>query len=250
MEKISLKKRSEQVKINLKKAGLTKDKVTLRVGAALDKSGSAEHLYKRGEFDSLMDRLLPVADNFDDNGEIDMWLFDNYSYEVEPATAKNYGGYIRDVIMKGKYANKWGGTSYSPVLQDIADFYFGDKKASAPQEKSSSFFGKLFSKKEESVQNPVVNSSEIPALVFFVTDGENNDKDQTQRLLESVKDKPIYWMMVGVGSPSSFRFIEKMADTYDNVGFLHFNNLDMTDDQLYDSILSGELTQWINKVGA
>lgn len=52
-------------------------------------------------------------------------------------------------------------------------------------------------------------------------------------------------MMVGIGNPAYFTFIEKMADKYPNVGFVNFNDLDMDDEDLYDAILDGELAKWI-----
>lgn len=232
--KLSLEKRTQTVKLSLEKSGVVKDKICLRVALALDKSGSAQSFYERGQFNELVDRLLPVAANMDDDGTIDTWLFHNRSFEVEPATPKNYGSYITNVIMKGKHRNDWGGTSYAPVIKDIHHHYFGT-------EEKKGFFGFGGGKKPVTADN-------TPALVFFITDGANDDKSATRQLLDSIKDEPVYWMTVGIGPEHSFGFLREIADTYDNVGFISFKDLDMSDEKLYDSILNGELAEWINKV--
>jgi len=254
MANINLTKRGENVKIQLAKHNL-REKVVLRVGTALDKSGSAQPFYLNGQMQEIVDRLLGVSYNFDDNGEVDTWIFHNDSRELPAASASSYGSYVNKEIMGVKRnADWWGGTSYAPVMRNIVDFYFpvaGKTSAPAPvAEKSKGLFGSLFGKKEEApvpAPAPVAASdaSKIPALVFFITDGVNDDKRQTEQVIRDSQDKDIYWMMVGIGDPDDFTFIEEMGDKYPNVGFVHFNNLDIDDEDMYDAILDGELTEWI-----
>lgn len=240
MSKITLEKQSEKVKIQLSKHNV-REKIVLRVGSCLDKSGSAEPFYKStnkkpdSDMETLIGRLLAVADNFDDNGEIDSWIFSDDVIEMPPANASNYGSYVKDVIMGGKYKNWWQGTSYAPAINEITDFYFPNTVT-----KVKGFFGSIFGGKKEET-----TSKDIPALVFFVTDGANNDQAEAEKAIIAGQDKDIYWMMVGIGNPAYFSFIKEMADKYPNVGFVNFNNLDMDDEDLYDAILDGELAKWI-----
>jgi hypothetical protein len=234
MTKLSLEKRTENVKLSLEKAGVQRKDICVRVGLALDKSGSAEIFYHNGQFEELVDRLLPVSANMDDDGTIDTWLFHNESMEVGPATPKNYGSFISKEVMQGKYRSDWGGTEYAPVMKDIHHFYFG-------YEQKRSFFGFGGGKK-------AVTDSNIPALVFFITDGANSDHSETIKLLDSIKDEPVYWMTVGVGREDQFTFLKQIASRYDNVGFVNFSNLNISDDEMYNAILDGELAEWINKV--
>lgn len=244
-EKVSLKKRSEAVKVSLKKSGVVKEKIILRVAAALDRSGSMGGNFISGKVSELVDRLLPVADQFDDNGEIDMWAFNTESVELPPATPANYGGYVEKEL-RGLQIQ--GGTSYSPVIEDIAHHYFGEEESTVTQ-KASGFFGKLFGKSTQTTETRPVTESDIPALVFFITDGANGDEGRTRQTMQRLKDEKVYWMMVGIGSDASeFRFIQSLAQEYENVGFIHFKSLDLTDEQIYDSIINGELATWINKV--
>lgn len=227
-DKISLQKRSESVKISLKKAGVVREKVCLRVACALDISGSMDHNFRSGKVTELVDRLLPVSANMDDNGEIDMWLFNTSSKEAPAATPANYGDYVGSAV-KASVCN--GGTNYAPVIKDIHHHYFG-------VEEKKGFFG--FGSKSK----PVTDSN-TPSLVFFITDGANGDVSEAARLMESIKDEPVYWMMVGLGH-ERFTFLREMADKYDNVGFITFNSLDMSDETMYDAIINGELAEWIN----
>lgn len=231
---LSLEKRTETVKLSLEKAGVQRADICLRVALALDKSGSAESFYRNGQFEDLVDRLLPVSANMDDDGTIDTWLFHNTSMEVGPATPKNYGSFISKEIMQGKYRNDWGGTEYAPVMRDIHHFYFG-------VEEKKGFFGFGGGKKP-------VTDSDTPALVFFITDGANSDRSATIKLLDSIKDEPVYWMTVGVGPAHQFGFLKEIADRYDNVGFVNFANLNISDEDMYNAIIDGELAEWINKV--
>lgn len=247
-EKVSLKKRSDAVKVSLKKSGVAKEKVTLRVGCALDISGSMQGNFASGRVSDLVDRLLPVADQFDDNGEIDMWAFNTSSRELPPATPANYGGYVEKEL-RGLNIN--GGTNYAPVIEDIAHHYFGKEDVLvSKEEKPTGFFGKLFgqTKTVSTYETRAVTESEIPALVFFISDGEASDTGATDRLMTQLRDEKVYWVMIGIGAANQFRFMQLLADQYENVGFINFKSLDLTDEQIYDSIINGELANWINKV--
>lgn len=51
--------------------------VTARVGVVLDISGSMRDLYTRGIVQEVVERILAVACKFDDNGSLDVWVYDN-----------------------------------------------------------------------------------------------------------------------------------------------------------------------------
>ncbi|WLW41379.1 hypothetical protein LJIJOHLM_00087 [Escherichia phage KKP 3954] len=55
--------------------------------------------------------------------------------------------------------------------------------------------------------------------------------------------------MVGVGN-EKFSFLKELANAYDNVGFIGIKDLDLTDSELYDKLLSEEFGEWVVKVGA
>lgn len=260
-EKISLVKRQEKLVISLKKKKIAQ--ITLRVASALDISGSMQSLYRNGTVSDFVGKLLPFGMQFDDNQQIDMWAFNNYSSELPPATAAVYDDYVGK-CMRNVSIN--GGTSYAPVIQAIYDEYFGGVPMKTvtreievqEQRPVSGFFAKLTGKTEtvtvkktvtEQVPDTSVSVDTTPAMVFFQTDGENNDESAVRTVLDRNKGKPIYWFMVGVGN-ARFSFLKALADEYDNVAFIGIDDLDLSDEALYDKLLSEEFGQWVEKVGA
>lgn len=231
---ISLDKRAEKVGIILAKRGLTKVP-PVRVGTALDVSGSARPFYegRSSQMQQTLDRLLAVALKFDDNGELDAWLFhDGVLPQLPTLTESDEGSYVERVILKQR--GLWGATSYAPVLNEVVKFYFGPKK--------SGMLGGLFGGGSTTV-------SRDPAMLLFITDGSNDDRTQTEAILADAERKgtPVYFNMIGLGNPSYFRFIEEMADKYGNVGFTNLNDLSISDDELYDKVVNQEFVDWVKK---
>lgn len=240
---IDLEKRVHKVTVELAKHNILKAPV-LRVGLALDISGSARGLYDNGTIQKVVDRLLALAMKFDDDGSMDMWAFSNGFSRLNPATADVFQGYVHREIMNNGDIDKWRGTNYAPVMNDILDMYFREPAGAVAQVKS--FFGKLFGKKQAATAAPAVDASQIPALNLFVTDGANDDRSDTENLLRlAASDHKVYWQMVGVGSPHQFGFIKQMADELPNVGFVNLSSLNISEDSLYAEIITKELCQWV-----
>lgn len=241
---ISLEKRAEKIGIILAKHDIVKVP-PIRVGLALDTSGSTKNLYARGVIQETVDRLLAVSLKFDDNGELDMWSFNDDFTRLETAGPKDYGTYVLQHILNEGSVPKWGGTSYGGVLEDMVDFWF---KPEAPvTKKSSGLFG-LFGKKE-AVVAPTVNALlALPAMGLLVTDGQSSNEDFAQHVLESSKEKNVYWQMVGVGAAHSFRFLQTMADNLPNVGYVNLESLEITDDELYGQLIGEEFINWVKKI--
>lgn len=249
MAKVSLKKRSETLKVSLKKAGLG-DRLMLRVASALDISGSMQSLYRSGVMSEFVGKLLPFGVLFDDNEEIDMWAFDHGFRELPPATADVYADYVGN-CMGGISIS--GGTAYAPVMNDIYGSYFGKvsrNEVSHSQEvrPKGGFFGKLLGKTETvtvSTTQTIYEDPEnmMPAMVLFQTDGENTDDSTVRSLLSRNINTPVFWFMVGVGN-SSFRSLKGLAKDFPNVDFISVESLDLPDEQLYDELLKGKFKDW------
>ena len=249
MSGINLQKRVETVGISLAKRNIT---VTpkVRVGLALDVSGSTHHLYTNGVMQETIDRLLAVAVKFDDNGELDMWSFDNRSSTLPQATANSYGNYVPQNILNNNSIQKWGGTSYAPVIKDVTRYYFPSGPVTQVQEAAKGLFGKLFGSKPAPAPTPAPATTAAtaePAMVLFITDGANDDQSAAMAALREAANSPVYWQMVGVGPASYFTFIKEAADKLPNVGFINLNSLSMTDEQLYEQLISDEFCAWVKQ---
>lgn len=250
MSTFDLAKRENIVRFVLDKREV-KQPPKLRVGAALDVSGSAQPLFHSGVMQRTLDRLVPLALKFDDNGELDLWAFDDGFAQLETVTKHNYEGYVKKEILNNSSLSKWGSTKYAGPWSSILEHYFPSKRTEAsPATEKKGFFKSLFG--GGSAATPAATivrapTSNLPAMGLFITDGANSDAARAQAVLQNSQDVPVYWQMIGVGDPQYFGFLEKMADDFPNVGFLHLNSLDISDEDLYDLLLSDELCNWLKK---
>lgn len=241
--KISLEKQTEKVKISLVKRDILTPPV-VRVGELIDISGSMYDSYNNGAVSSIVFRTLALANTFDDNGEMDMWAFNTGCHELTPATKDNFEEYVKKEIINT--VGIGGGTYYTPALKTVLNFYYPESAASDKPQKTG-LLNKLFSRKKDVTTEQVVNKSD-PALVLFITDGDNMEPDDS-RVEQVIKDSQkhdIYWMLIGIGH-DSFSTLEYLADKYPNVGFLNFKDLSMSDDDLYDGIINQEFVDWVKK---
>jgi hypothetical protein len=245
MARFDLEKEATKVRFILEKKQIKK--VTATVGLDLDISGSMRELYNRGIVQQIVERIIPVALNFDDNGELDVWTFsdgEEMIAKIESATKNNYEGFVNNKILQNASVPKWSGTSYCPVLQANLDEYGFNKSVH-----KGGFLG--FGGKTETVLQSASKSG-FPAIVYFITDGENDDKTRTDTLLKKCQEagSNIYFLFIGIGH-ESFRFLEEIGDQYSNTGFLKINDITRatSDDAIYESLLPDELTDWLKAKG-
>lgn len=235
MSKFNLEKAVEKAKFVIAKSGIPAN-LRASVVMDLDVSGSAQGLFRQGLMQEAFQQILPIGITFDDNQEIDVYTFsdgDRYTTHIEPnATAANFGDYIQRNILDNNKVPKWSGTSYAPVLREnLRDLQFYKK----------SLFGGFGNLQQKS-------KTGTPAIIYFFTDGVNDDERATEQLLadcEAAKTE-VYFMFVGIGG-ASFPFIERMGDKFDNVGFLDIKDVASIakDDAIYEKLLPEELTVWL-----
>jgi len=255
---IALEKRAESVGIILAKAGVTKIP-PVRVGLALDVSGSAKHLYESGIIQQTIARLIPIAMKFDDNGELDMWSFSSGVDQLESASAADETTYVKENILGNDEITLWQGTEYAPVLSAMVEFWYPSADAAVEVEAPAKpgLFGRLFGK----AVAPVVvapaaaasvdahgQSLKVPAMGLIITDGECSDSSYAARVLAGSQDKNVYWQMVGVGPSHNFKFLQQQADLLPNVGFVNLSSLDISDDELYGELIAAEFIDWVKKI--
>lgn len=229
LSSLNLDKENSLTQLNLRKDMISSlclekkelNNLTARVAVVLDYSGSMEDLYANGTVQEILDRLLPVAMQFDDNGEMEVWLFDNTYRRIDDISLDNYYNYIRNENILCKY--RMGGTEYSPVINDVVKKYTKEMP------------------------------SDLPSLILFITDGDNFDTDKpkaTRAIIEASKH-PIFWQFVGIGR-SDFNYLETLDEMdgryVDNANFFSVNDIkSISDMELYNRLL-GEYPSWISEV--
>ncbi|WP_312573351.1 VWA domain-containing protein [Clostridium sp.] len=180
----------------------------------MDTSGSMNSLYSSGVMQEVVERIFPVALKFDDDKEMEMFIFagGRYNQELKPLNENNFFGYVSKYIAN----NVGGGTDYAPVINKIISKY--TRKT-------------LFKRK----------SSETPTFVIFLTDGDNRDKKETKEALIEASKYNIFFKFIGVGN-DRFRFLEELDDLQDrerdNANFIKIPNISkISDEELYNKLL-------------
>lgn len=236
---LSLEKKTEIVRLQLEKLQVP-DNIIMQVKSCIDISGSIQPLFNNGTIQEVVDRLLAVAVRFDNNQTLESYAFGSGAVRLSDITPNQFGSYINKTFLPEARSSGylWSGTSYSTALSMIRKDMAGD---STP--KSKGLFGGLFGKKTE--ESAPVN---LPTYLMFITDGETGgDESTTEEIVKNLASKKIYIQFIGVGR-ANFRFIDRLGDDYDHVGFVSFPNVSTLSDQdMYKHLLTQELADWIKK---
>ena len=102
-----------------KKSNIDLGSAKAKVVVVLDYSGSMCKLYSNGTVQKTINRLVPLGLSFDDNGSIDVYLFQNDYRKLEDLDLSNYEDYVKTVVNTAGYS--MGGTNYAPVLRAIIE---------------------------------------------------------------------------------------------------------------------------------
>ncbi|MCO6006223.1 VWA domain-containing protein [Actinoallomurus purpureus] len=231
---------------SLHKRGLSEH--TARVGLVVDVSFSMKSDFSK--YQLLVERVLALALRFDDNGEIDVWLFDGRTIHAEPVTLANYATYIKDVAKR--YQNKiWGGTQYAQAMCKVREHYFGSSQVR---------------------RTPL--GAPVPVYVMFVTDGGTwGDIPETVEQVRSSSYEPLFWQFMAIGSkvdsarpqkfkkgwrrPAGRREFE-LLEGLDDLNNRHVDNADffavkdpgtLKDEELYELLMT-EYPGWFTQAPA
>lgn len=218
-QKIELRKNNV---LDLKKKSGLDVNSKAQVVLALDYSGSMGGLYGNGTVQDVVERILPFGLAFDDNGEVDFYLFHDGVIKLkEPITLNNLDGHIQNKIIGKHYM---GGTNYAPVLNQIYEDY--------ATETTRKLFGSSKTEKR----------TDLPVYVIFITDGNNFDKNATESIIKKMSKTGIFVQFIGIGH-EQFHFLDKLDDLsgrlIDNVNFLKVDRIrEISDDDLYQGLMA------------
>lgn len=221
VEKIVLEKAPHLIDLT-KKVTITLEKkkledVTASVVVVLDRSGSMNRQYKNGDVQRSMDKLLPIALMFDDDGELDTWTFAESAQHLSRITLDNISGYITNESGGWK---RWkvGGYNNEPVvMKELINMY---------------------------------KDNVFPVYIIFISDGGIHSKGPIKKLLIKSSVYPMFWQFVGIGG-SNYGILEELdtmsGRVVDNANFFAIDNIDsLTDEQLYDKLLN-EFPIWLKE---
>ena len=229
---------TKKAAVSLEKKGLGEH--TARVALCLDISGSMSALYRSGKIQALAERVLALAMRFDDDGEIDCFLFGKHGHAPGPMSLDNYATFVPETLRKHPLE---GATYYGKALKLLREHYFG---SSAPR------------------STPLLD---VPVYVMFLTDGETFDKDLTRQQIVSASFEPIFFQFMAIGRSSKsidapaqkrlfggrsdFAFLEELDDMggryLDNADFFAVSDpAAISDDALFDLLMT-EYPNWLGQ---
>ena len=199
----------------LKKKNL--ETTVAKVGLVLDISGSMVPRFKNGTVQSIVNKTLPLAVQFDDDGELDFWFYGTTARQMNSVNLKNYTKAVPDdwkhLMME------LGGRNNEPIVMRIVVDEYKDTK--------------------------------IPAYVLFITDGGVNNKKEIRNIITEASHLPIFWQFVGVGG-KNYGVLEKldtMTGRYvDNAGFFALDDfMKVSNEELYARLLE-EFPAWLEAI--
>ncbi len=208
----SLVKSFDSAVVSLEKQGLVGERA--EVVLVLDVSGSSFPLFRNGTYQALVDRCLAAGLLFDDNGEIETYLFDSRVHEGETVTLANRDGWTdRAIDTKGIFR----GTQYAKPL--------------------------------EALEAKLTRGAATPTFVYFVTDGGNSDRKATAEVVTRMAGLPAFLKFIAVGREDSFPFLVRLDDLsgreVDNADFFAVEDPKTVDESAFFELVMQEFRGWL-----
>jgi stress response protein SCP2 len=222
--KVSLEKRLEKeapqlvslakpLKVSLEKHKLTD--VIAQVALLIDISGSMSPSFQSGTVQRVIDKIVPLAMEFDDNGEFELWYFGSRCKRMDSVTVKNYQ----------KATNNWqkvmsdcgGGTNLAPAVEEVIGEY---------------------------------QKGSLPAYVLCITDGETSNGAHVKDLIKRASACPIFWQFIGIGG-NTYGILEDLdimsGRKVDNANFFSLDDVNRIDSTVLYSRMLSEFPQWLKE---
>ncbi len=226
--------------------------LTAQIKLVIDYSSSMGQFYLSGQMQELAERVLALSlTGLDADGSVDIYPFDNQSYEPFTVTTADYKGCIErwrqeevtetipgkskmfgkrepDVIRTFIRERQMGGTNYAPVIERIRQ----DARSAGD-----------------------LAPGKPPVIVFFQTDGGTMVPDLTQATLtESANQgEPIFWEFIGLGNNTGFLDVLNLLPgrKIDNVGKVSFTSISsVSDEDFYAGLTSEVFPKWLPEARA
>ena len=195
--------------------------VKARVALILDYSGSMSQQYKCGDVQKVMDRIIPLAINFDDDGSFECWAFAEKALRLNDVSLNNLNNYIASEQGGYKKWNAGAGYNNEPaVLEEVLHYFIKE------------------------------SPSNVPVYIVFISDGGVSEARKIKKILQEASSQPIFWQFVGIGG-RNYGVLEKLdimeGRVVDNCNFFKIDNIEsISESMLYDFLLQ-EFPIWLTE---
>lgn len=226
--------------------------VKAKVALVLDASGSMNWQYKNGDVQKIVNRLMPLAINFDDDGQFECWAFANLTTRLDDVNLNNVNDFVNTT--QHGWQNWHVGSRINneiPAITAVIDHFCPNQlsaQLSTHTQVKQGFFDQLFGKSSTPQTPTHSNADKTPVYVLFISDGGVGSSRQMQQILTACANLPIFWQFVGVGG-SNYGVLEKLdtmtGRVVDNCNFFSLDNIgSISDDKLYELLLD-EFPIWL-----
>ncbi|MHA3056034.1 tellurium resistance protein [Acinetobacter sp. ANC 4633] len=198
--------------------------VRARVALVLDYSGSMLGQYRRGDVQKVLNRVMPLAVNFDDDANFECWAFAERPLRLSDVSLHNLPDFIN--CEQGGYKKWQAGACINnepAVIQEVVQYFLKEQP------------------------------DDLPVYIVFISDGGVGSATQIKRLLRENSNQPIFWQFIGIGG-RGYGILEQL-DTLtdrvvDNCNFFAIDHLQsLSESELYDLMLQ-EFPQWLEQAKA
>jgi hypothetical protein len=218
-----------------------------KVKLVLDISYSMQDNFRSGVVQRVISKLLPIALEFDNDGEIEVILFGDRGYVIGNVNINNLEDFVKTQILTKHSIEE--GTDYAAALRLLLP------RDNSPVAAAKGLWGRLTGTPAQAPAIPA--PTDEPDFVIFITDGETGNQTEIQNLMIELSKYPVFIQYVGIGR-SRFGFLETL-DTMegrliDNAGFMKIEDIDNeTPMNLYKGLLNEfpayiKLAQGVNLV--
>lgn len=200
--------------VSLDKQGLTGQRAAVYL--VVDRSYSMAAFYRDGAVQHLAEQTLGLSANLDDDGTVPLLMFDSQPYQMVQVSLDHHEGVVAEWHRLSGGEATMKGTAYAPAMNTVIRHYLATNASS-------------------------------PALVVFQTDGDPQDRYETEQTLRDASGLPLFWAFVGYGNQINFlrRLDDLTGRTVDNSSFFHARDPHQTTDaELYDGI-THEYAAWL-----
>lgn len=222
-ERLDLRKRAVHRVLLTKGAATERARVVL----VLDKTGSMKALYGRKVVHRVVERMVPVAVQLDDDGDLECYLYARSFARLPDLRVADLDTWPAEFLhLHGVH----GGIDYGPL---------GGSNDEVP------------------IMTEIVSTlrrgDRVPTLVLFFTDGGFARRREITQLMREAAHLPAFWQFVGIGK-ARYGVLERLDEldgrVVDNAGFFSLDDIDaVDDDELYRRLL-GEFPDWLRAARA
>jgi hypothetical protein len=211
-------RKAEVAKVLMKKNA---NDIRARVVLVIDKTGSMYTQYSNKAVHRVVDRMIPVATQIDDDGQLEPYLYGKRFARLPDIAVHEAEEWSETYLhLSGNH----GGIDYGPI---------GAVNDEIP------IMTEIIS---------TLRQGDPPTLVLFFTDGGFSKRDQISQLVRDASSLPAFWQFVGLGK-ANYGLLRELDElpgrVVDNAGFFELDDIDKVDDaELYSRLLS-EFPDWL-----